>query len=145
MVSKEILIQYSDLQKECKEVRGKIENLERQIEKIEADGVVVDKVRGGGGGLQSFKIEGFPYPEYSRKKTLLYARKATLSELEMELLETLNQVEEFIASVDDSRMRRIITLRFIENLSWNKVADRIGGGNTEDSVKKAFYRFMENT
>ena len=49
MVSKEILIQYSDLQKECKEVRGKIENLERQIEKIEADGVVVDKVRGGGG------------------------------------------------------------------------------------------------
>ena len=63
----------------------------------------------------------------------------------MELLETLNQVEEFIASVDDSRMRRIITLRFIDNLSWNKVADRIGGNNTEDSVKKAFYRFMENT
>ena len=143
MVSKEILIQYSDLQKECKEVRGKIENLERQIEKIEADGVVVDKVRGGDGGLQSFKIEGFPYPEYSRKKTLLYARKATLSELEMELLETLNQVEEFITSIKDSHIRRIVNLRVIDSLSWNEVAKRIGG-NTEDSVKKAFYRFMEN-
>lgn len=143
MVSKEILIQYSDLQQECKEVREKIEKLERQIAKIEADGAVVDKVRGGLGGLQSFKIEGFPYPEYSRKKTLLYARKATLSELEMELLETLNEVEEFIASISDSHIRRIVNLRIIDGLSWNEVARKIGG-NTEDSVKKAFYRFMEN-
>ena len=73
----------------------------------------------------------------------MYVRKATLVNLELELTETLNQVEEFIAGVEDSRIRRIITLRFIENLSWNKVADRIGGGNTEDSVKKMFYRFME--
>ena len=142
-ISKEVLIQYSDLQKECKEVREKIEKLERQIAKIEADGAVVDKVRGGLGGLQSFKIEGFPYPEYSRKKTLLYARKATLSELEMELLETLNEVEEFIASISDSHIRRIVNLRVIDGLSWNEVARKIGG-NTEDSVKKAFYRFMEN-
>lgn len=145
MISKEILIQYSDLQEEVKEVRERIERTEMQIAKIEEDGNVIDTVSGGGGGIQHFKIEGFPYPEYSRKKTLLYARKATLASLELELMETLNQVEEFIASVDDSRMRRIITLRFIDNLSWNKVADRIGGNNTEDSVKKAFYRFMENT
>ena len=145
MISKEILIQYSDLQEEVKEVRERIERTERQIEKIKEEGNVIDTVSGGSGNTQHFKIEGFPYPEYSRKKTLLYARKATLASLEMELLETLNQVEEFIASVDDSRMRRIITLRFIENLSWNKVAHRIGGGNREDSVKKAFYRFMENT
>ena len=145
MISKEILIQYSDLQEEAKEVRETIERTERQLAKIEEDGNVIDTVSGGGGGIQHCKIEGFPYPEYSRKKTLLYARKATLASLELELMEMLNQVEEFIASVDDSRMRRIITLRFIDNLSWNKVADRIGGNNTEDSVKKAFYRFMENT
>ena len=142
-ISKEILVQYADLQKECKEVREKIEKLEKQIAKIEEDGAVIDKVRGGDGGLQSFKIEGFPYPEYSRKKTLLYARKATLSELEMELLETLNEVEAFIASVKDSHMRRIISLRVVDGLSWNKVADYIGGGNTEGSVKMSFQRFME--
>ena len=142
MVSKEILIQYSDLQQECKEVREKIEKLEKQIAKIEEDGAVVDKVRGGEGGLQSFKIEGFPYPEYSRKKTLLYARKATLSELEMELLETLNRVEEFIASISDSHIRRIVNLRVVDGLSWGEVARRIGG-NTEDSVRMAFNRFIE--
>lgn len=143
MISKEILTQYSDLQEEVKEVRNRIESTEKQIAKIEEDGNVIDTVSGGTGGIQHFKIEGFPYPEYSRKKSLLYVRKATLVNLELELTETLNQVEEFIAGVEDSRIRRIITLRFIENLSWNKVADRIGGGNTEDSVKKSFYRFME--
>lgn len=143
MVSKEILVQYGDLQEEVKEVRERISQTEKQIMKIEEEGDVIDTVSGGSGGIQHFKIEGFPYPEYSRKKSLLYARKATLANLELELLETLNQVEEFIASVDDSRMRRIITLRFIDNLSWNKVANHIGGGNTEDSVKKSFYRFME--
>ena len=143
MVSKDILVQYSDLQEEIKELRERIRKTEDQIARIEAEGNVADSVSGGDGGIQHFRIEGFPYPEYSRKKTLLYARKATLTSLEMELLETLNQVEEFIASVNDSRMRRIINLRFIEGLSWNKVADRIGGGNTEGSVKMAFQRFME--
>ena len=143
MISKEILIQYSDLQEEVKEVRERIERTERQIAKIEEDGNVIDTVSGGGGGIQHFKIDGFPYPEYSRKKTLLYARKATLASLELELMEMLNQVEEFIASVDDSRMRRIITLRFNDNLSWLKVAERIGGNSTADSVRMEFNRFME--
>ena len=142
-VTKGVLVQYTDLQTERKEVREKIEKLEKQIKTIENDGNVADKVRGGDGGLQSFKIEGFPYPEYSRKKTLLYMRKATLSELEMELIETLNEVEEFITTIKDSHMRRIISLRVVDGLSWNKVADRIGGGNTDDSVRKAFDRFME--
>ena len=143
MISKEILIQYSDLQEEVKEVRERINKTEEQIAKIEKDGNVVDSVCGGNGGIQHFKIEGFPYPEYSRKKTLLYARKATLASLEMELMETLNQVEEFIASVEDSRMRRIITLRFNDNLSWFKVAERLGGKSTADSVRMEFNRFME--
>lgn len=143
MISKEILIQYSDLQEEVKEVRERIDKTEKQISKIEEEGNVVDSVSGGNGGTQHFKIEGFPYPEYSRKKTLLYARKATLASLEMELMETLNQVEEFISSVNDSRMRRIITLRFNDNLPWLKVAERLGGNSTADSVRMEFNRFME--
>ena len=63
MVSKEVLVQYIDLQEEQKEVTERISKLEKQIDKIESDGAVVDKVRGGLGGIQSFKIEGFPYPE----------------------------------------------------------------------------------
>lgn len=143
MVNKEILNQYIDLKKEIEETREKIEKNKSQIEKLEKDGNVVDSVTGGKGGIEHFKIEGFPYPEYSRKKTLLYSRQTTLTNLELELMETINQIELFISSVDDSLMRRIINLRFIEKLSWNKVADRIGGANTEDSVRKSFERFMK--
>lgn len=142
-MDKKILVQYADLQQEVIEIRKKVKKLEQQIDKIESEGAVIDKVMGGEGGLQPFKIEGFPYPEYSRKKTLLYARKATLSELELELLETLNEVESFISSINDSHIRRIVNLRVVEGLSWRKVADRIGG-NTEDSVRMTFERFMKN-
>lgn len=141
--TKSILVQYVDIKKETDEVRWKIEKVEAEIAKIEKDGNVIDTVRGGSGGDQRYKIEGFPRPRYARKKAVLRERRAKLSDLEAELLETLNQVEEFIAGIEDSRMRRIINLRFVENLSWNQVADCIGGGNTEGSVKMAFARFME--
>ena len=117
--------------------------MEKQIAKIEKQGAVIDTVSGGDGGIQHYKIEGFPYPEYSRKKTLLYARQTTLANLEIELMETINEIELFISQIDDSFMRRIINLRFIEKLSWGEVANRMGGANNEDNIKKAFYRFME--
>lgn len=142
-MTREKLEQYTDLQREIEEIKEKIRKTEREIARIEEEGTVKDKVMGGLGGLQSFKIEGYPTQQLSRKRTLLYTRKATLSQLEIEASETLNQVEEFIAGIEDSRMRRIINLRYIENLSWNKVADKIGGGNTEDSIRMAFNRFMK--
>lgn len=141
MISKEILIQYSDLQEEVKEVRERIETTERQITKIEEDGKVIDTVSGGSGGIQHFKIEGFPYPEYSRKKTLLYARKATLASLEMELLETLNQVEEFIAGVNNSEMRRILSMRFIDNKNFEQIGKILGYDRT--SISKKIDKFLE--
>ena len=148
MVNKDILNQYLDLReevpkKEVVKLNLEIEKLEKYIEKIEQEGTVIDSVSGGNGGNQHFKIEGIPLPEYRHKKTLLYSRKTTLEILENELLEKTNEVEEFIANIKDSRIRRIINLRFLENQSWNKVADQIGGNNTEDSVRKAFDRFMK--
>lgn len=142
-VTKELLVQYDDLLHEREEVKKKITKLEQEIDKIEQEGAVVDKVRGGEGGLQSYKIEGFPYPQYNKKKALLSARKETLNELELKILENLNEIEAFISRITDSHVRRIINLRIIEKNTWGKIAEKIGGGNTEDSVKKIFYRFME--
>lgn len=143
MVTKELLIQYDDLIHEREEVKRKITKLEQEIDKIEQEGAVVDKVRGGEGGLQSYKIEGFPYPQYNKKKALLSARKETLNGLELKILKNLNEIEAFIAGITDSHVRRIINLRIIEKNTWGKIAEKIGGGNSEDGVKKIFYRFME--
>lgn len=42
----------------------------------------------------------------------------------------------------DEHVRRILRMRYIQGLSWNEVAAKIGGGNTEDSVRKAAGRYL---
>ena len=57
-------------------------------------------------------------------------------------LNQVNKINEFIDSIDDPQIRMIISLRYINCLSWNQVAASIGGGNSEDSVKKVVYRYL---
>ncbi len=141
---KEALIQYCDVREEIKDIRARMENLEEQIEKMEDKGYSVkDSVRGGAGGIQHFTIEGYPYPEYTRKKTLLTVRRQQLAERELKLLELTNEVESYINEIQDSRMRRMITYRFLNNLSWFQVAQRMGGKHTEEGCRKAVERFLE--
>lgn len=54
----------------------------------------------------------------------------------------LNRLNRYIESVDESHMRMILSLRYINALSWEQIACSIGGGNTEDSVRKAHDRFL---
>ncbi|MCL2509431.1 MAG: hypothetical protein FWF05_09670 [Oscillospiraceae bacterium] len=54
----------------------------------------------------------------------------------------LNRLTRYINGIDDSQIRQILSLRYINGLSWQQVAFTIGG-NTADSVKKAAYRFLE--
>lgn len=69
------------------------------------------------------------------------ARTVIKAKLELAVVE-YNRLNRYIASIDDSLIRQIIALRFVDGLSWRQVAFRIGGGNTEDSVKKACYRYI---
>lgn len=125
-MTKDILIQYCDLQEEIKDLRRRIQKREEEIKKIESEGEVVDSVVGGSGGIQHFKISGFPYPEYSRKKTMLHINKAQLENAELELLETLNDVEKYIESIDDSMTRTIFRMYFIDRDSQLKIGLRLG-------------------
>lgn len=54
----------------------------------------------------------------------------------------LERLTRYIGAVEDSLMRQILTARYIEGKTWNQVADSIGGGNTEGSVKMALNRFL---
>lgn len=143
MISKEILIQYSDLQQEITELHDRKKSLEKQFKSFLDGGTVTDMVTGGSGGIQHFKIEGFPVVAYEKARNALQRNIQRIEDKYTELLELQNDVEEYIESIGDSRMRRIIRMRFIDKLTWNQVADNIGGGNTEDSVRMAFNRFIE--
>ena len=143
-LTKDILVQYSDLQEEIKDLRRRIDKTKKQLEKASAEGTVIDSVKGSrkDGTIGSIRIEGFPYAEYDRRRSKLYLYMAQLINSEEELLELTNGVEEYINSIEDSHIRRIVRYRVIDNMTWQRVADCIGGNNTDDSVKKAFYRFI---
>lgn len=60
-----------------------------------------------------------------------------------EYIRERDALEAYINSVKDCRMRLILTYRFVDLMSWTAIAMRIGGGNTDESIKKACYRFLE--
>ncbi len=53
------------------------------------------------------------------------------------------RIVEFINGIDDSLMKQIIFYRHISCMTWNEVANEIGGGNTEESVKKIYQRYFK--
>lgn len=53
------------------------------------------------------------------------------------------EIFDFIMSIDDPQTRLIVKLRCYNLLSWNAVADKVGGMNSEYTVKKRFYRFLK--
>ena len=150
-----VLSQYADLIKEQKDLAERIastqrniENIERRLQKIEAGEVVKDKVYGGEGGIQGFVIEGVPTAEYETLKTSLLRKKLLLEkqidiqrEQEEVVLLALTEVEEFIGRIKDSHIRRIVRFHVVDGLTWKQVAHRMGGGNTESGVYKAYRRF----
>ena len=53
-----------------------------------------------------------------------------------------DEAVEFIYSIPDSLTRQIVYYRCVSLMSWRRVAYEVGGNNTEESVKKIYYRFF---
>ncbi len=56
--------------------------------------------------------------------------------------QTKERLLRYINGVPFVRIKMIMILRFIEQKSWQEVAEEIGGKETEYSVKKAVYRYL---
>lgn len=77
----------------------------------------------------------------------------TIVDQEAEINETIKRFVElrerllrFINGTSDAKMRMILILRFIDQKSWQEVADYIDNGqgkDTEYTVRQACYRYVE--
>lgn len=88
---------------------------------------------------QHFKIEGttFTYADDSALRWdegLLERRKANAKKIKL-------NVEEWMLTIP-ARMQRIIRWKFLEELTWEEVAVKMGRKATGDSVRLEFQRFM---
>ncbi len=142
---KYLIGQLNDLKAEIEEKEIKIQELQKEIEKmnksnyLESDSVSCGKK--GKKSLGTVRIIGFPYPYYEQKKGLLEKRIHNLAERQQELLELITIIEEKIEGVSDSRTRRILELRYIEGLSWVQIANKVGG--SPDSCRITSDRFLK--
>lgn len=60
-----------------------------------------------------------------------------------ECLALYNEIIEFINEIPDPYLRLIISLRYINALEWEQIAQHIGGGNTAEGVRKSCERFLK--
>lgn len=151
-MDKNILIEYSDVKAEIKDLRQRIEKNRRELEKLN-NTIVTDSVTCGKKGkkpLRTVKIQGRPTMYILRKEKILERNIAGLEKLELELLELTNRVEEYIDSIDKSELRTMFRLYYINNLTWVQVAHRMNAlfpkkriKYTEDSCRMKNKRFFE--
>ncbi len=60
-----------------------------------------------------------------------------------ELIIERRNIEYFINDVNDPKMAYYMRLRFIDGLSWQKIANATGNNATPDSIRVAVNRFKE--
>lgn len=152
-VDKSILIEYSDMKAEIKDLRERIEKNQRELDKLNSM-IVTDSVTCGKKGkkpIRTVKIQGKPTMYIAQKEKALERNIARLEELELELLNLTNQAEEYIDSIEKSELRTMFRLYFIDDLSYVKVALKMNEKfpnrkikYNDENVKKRIQRFFEN-
>lgn len=142
-MTKNLIEQYSDLLEEQKEIEDRIIKTEKSIRRLMDEGTTKDTVKGGEGGIQHFVIEGYPTAWLDRQRSLLGVRRRQLGDVQLRISEKVLEVQDFISSMDDSFMRRIVSMRVLDQKTWVQIAMAVGGGNTPDSVRMAYNRYFQ--
>ena len=125
MVSKELMSQYKSIKSEIEKMKIDIKKTEDSIAKLVKEGVVEDKVYGGLGGIQGFKIEGFPLAIYEKRRNLLRKKVDRLSAKENELLELVENMETLVDNIPVSRDRVIFRELYFEGKTQQQIADEL--------------------
>lgn len=93
------------------------------------------------------RITGLPHLSGKSDKTAIAAEiadcKAVIeAKINLSIVE-YNRLNRYIAGINDSLIRQILSYRYVNGLTWAAVAHCIGGNNTADSVRKLLDRFLE--
>lgn len=139
MITKELLKQYCDLQKEIIELEHRIERVRNRNVQI-----VSDTVKGSSKYfpyvertfiVSGVEENGIKEQQLVKLNNILYKRRAKCKEMALE-------IEEFINTIPDSKTRRVFTLRYIDGLNWMPIARKTGGYD-ESYARKIHDRYLE--
>lgn len=94
-------------------------------------------IRIGGVIVGSADIEN-----YANKRQELKEVKNLIELRQQECFIEYTKLVRYINGVQDSLMRQILTLRFVNNLPWAQVAASAGGNNTGNGVRMLCERYL---
>ena len=139
-MDKAILQEYIDACELVRETEAAIQKLNRKKKTV-----IQTNVKGSMHEFpyieQHFKIQGSTFT-VKDDSSLRYEEKL-LEQQKTRAEQVKLQVEEWMLTVP-SRMQRIIRYRYLECMTWEQVAGKMGRRATENSVKKEFERFLKN-
>lgn len=125
------------------QITREIQLLKAQINSIYSD-VVTDSVKGS--------YPEFPYTEHlitiygidEQKSARIRIRLQSRLRRRLEdLMDTLDEINEYVSTIDDSEIRQIITLRYINNLTWYQIAKHMGVYGDGSTERKKHNRFLK--
>mgnify|MGYP000780168713 CR=1 FL=1 len=143
-MDKNVLEQYSSIKNEISDLERMIAKSNRQIKKYEKK-IVSDTVTGSRDDLTigPIKITGIAQQRIDRENELNDKRVQKMEKFKKKLEKMSTEVEEYIQEIPDSEIRRIARLRYLDDLTWQQVAIRMGQGYTKDCCRVKLDRFLE--
>lgn len=129
---------------------------------IQSDAARLALLRSSIDGLASPKLNGLPHgtdvhskvedtavqimsleESIRRKHDAEMNIKAIIATRQTLIILECERLQRYINGINDSVIRQVFTLRFVNGLPWEQVAASIGGGNQADGVKKMCYRYLD--
>lgn len=139
-------------EKKIAEMRSYIEEHERRIAEMRADlgnlGSPAFSDTPKGSEVHS-QVESSVLRVVSHEENLLQEREALmqdeyyLSARRVLIAEAQRDLNRYISSIPDPRLRLVFSYRFVDCLTWAEVSDRMGSIG-EDCVKKMCYRYIKD-
>lgn len=124
------------------QLKREIEWLKKQIDDMDYK-IVTDSVKGSDTCFpyvqHTITIRGIGYGEYERKEANL---KRQLQRRLDEYMDTVAEINAYIASIEDSEMRQILSLKYINNLPWRQISMHMGTCGDGSTERKKHDRFL---
>lgn len=140
MDNKELIRQYVDAAELAEETLVDIEELNKK------KCMALGKVKGSNPDFpyeaRSFSISGATCSFKEADK--IREQERILEERYQAAVSIKEAAEKFINNAPP-RIQRIIRYRYMQGLSWDETAIRMGGRTAVDSIRKEFYRFLKKS
>lgn len=121
-----------------------IELLEEQIKNIDYT-MTTDSVKGSDANFpytyHSITIKGVDIEGYNNKARRLQKR---LSRRKHELIDLVNELNNYIDDIEDSEIRQMIVLKYVKNFTWSQIAKHLGYAD-ESVPRKKLDRYFKMT